>query len=404
VNRPPPCRAAPAALALALALVGVAPACDGVGGGGGGGKGPGGEGKQGQGSGPAPQAEAMQVKVVQLTTGPIERWYRSSGTLAAIRSAELVAVQPAIIEKVLVDEGDLVKEGQLLARLDGRALSLQADVARVELDNLEEELRRLESVSSEAISREEIDKQRYLVEQARAGVKLSRHQAKQTVIRAPFAGTIVTRYVDEGNLATTATPLFHLADLDVLELPLHLPEKDAATVEVGSNVEVELVDGTVFTAKIERRAPVVDPLTGTVKFTMRAKKARAGATTGLPPGAAPGAFARARVLVDARTAAPGLPREAVFQLEGKPHVFVVVDGKAERREVKLGLEGGDRVEILAGLAPTDAVVAEGNAGITEGMPLVPVSEPDPPGGPQAEVAAVDAPVAAGDKPAASQGS
>jgi membrane fusion protein (multidrug efflux system) len=372
----------PAGLALLVVLGGGVPACSGGMDANAGGKPGKGEGKgHGPGSGAdgADEADAaMQVEVVYLETGPIERWYRSSGTLAAIRSAELVAVQPAIIEKVLVDEGDQVKEGQLLARLDGRVLSLQADVARVELDNLEEELRRLESVSSEAISREEIDKQRYLVEQARAGVKLSHHQAKQTVIRAPFAGTIITRYVDEGNLATTATPLFHLADLDVLELPLHLPEKDAATVEVGSDVEIELVDGTTFTAKIERRSPVVDPLTGTVKFTMRTKKAAKGvkgatqAAQGVPAGAAPGAFARAKVLVDAREAAPGLPREAVFQLEGKPHVFVVVDGKAERREVKLGLEGGDRVEILAGLAPTEAVVAEGNAGITEGMPLVPV--------------------------------
>jgi membrane fusion protein (multidrug efflux system) len=392
MNRPPTARhrrAFPAVLALLVVAGGGVSACKGGMDASASDKSSKGEGKQGHGPGSGGDGAdgadaAMQVKVVYLETGPIERWYRSSGTLAAIRSAEVVAVQPAIIEKVLVDEGDQVKEGQLLARLDGRVLSLQADVARVELDNLEEELRRLESVSSEAISREEIDKQRYLVEQARAGVKLSHHQAKQTVVRAPFAGTIVTRYVDEGNLATTATPLFLLADLDVLELPLHLPEKDAATVEVGSDVEIELVDGTTFTAKIERRSPVVDPLTGTVKFTMRTKKAAKGAKAalpaaqGVPAGAAPGAFARAKVLVDAREAAPGLPREAVFQLEGKPHVFVVVDGKAERREVKLGLEGGDRVEILAGLAPAEAVVAEGNAGITEGMPLVPAT-PTPTG-------------------------
>ena len=75
---------------------------------------------------------------------------------------------------------------------------------------------------------------------------------------------------------------------------------------------------------------------------------------------------------------PSLPREAVFQLEGKPHVFVVAEGKAQRREVKLGLEGGERVEILGGLTNDEPVVAEGNAGITEGMPLVPVqSEPAP---------------------------
>jgi membrane fusion protein (multidrug efflux system) len=373
-------------LALFFALAVGPVACEGAMGGSPGGKGPGGEGKKGHGGpgGGGPQGEAaMQVKVVRLSTAPIERWYQSSGTLEAIRSAQLVAVQPAIIEKVLVDEGDQVQEGQLLARLDGRAASLQADVAGVELANLQAELERLESVSGDAISREEIDKQRYLVEQARASVRLSRHTFKQTVVRAPFAGTIVTRHVDEGNFASSSTPLFHLADLRVLELPLHLPEKDAATVEVGSDVEIELVDGTIFTAKIERRAPVVDPLTGTVKFTIRTRKAAApGKGTKLeittPPGAAPGAFARAKVLVDAREAAPSLPREAVFQLEGKPHVFVVADGKAHRREVKLGLEGGERVEILAGLAPDEPVVAEGNAGITEGMPLVPTeTEPSP---------------------------
>jgi membrane fusion protein (multidrug efflux system) len=412
-----PRRTARPVLALLVALAVGVPACNGAmgGGPGGEGKGHGGEGKKGRGPGGGggpEQAEAMQVHVVRLTAAPIERWYQSSGTLEAIRSAELVAVQPAIIEKVLVDEGDQVQEGQLLARLDGRVLSLQADAARVELENLETELRRLESVSSDAISREEIDKQRYLVEQARAGVRLSRHQAKQTVIRAPFAGTIVTRYVDEGNLASTSTPLFHLADLRVLELPLHLPEKDAATVEVGSDVEIELVDGTTLTAKIERRSPVVDPLTGTVKFTIRTQRPGKGAEKagGLPPGAAPGAFARAKVLVDARPAAPSLPREAVFQLEGKPHVFVVTaggategagdrpgtpTGKAQRREVTLGLEGAERVEIVAGLAPDEPVVAEGNAGITEGMPIVPVDPASTAASTgQAEVAAAETPASA----------
>ena len=361
-------------------------------------------------------AVAAVVAPARLVTAPIERWYQSSGTLEALRSAELVAVQPAIIDKVLVDEGDEVQEGQLLARLDGRALSLQADAARVELANLEAELRRLESVSGDAISREEIDKQRYLVEQARAGLRLSSHQAKQTVVRAPFAGTIVTRYVDEGNFASTSTPLFHLADLRVLELPLYLPEKDAATVAVGADVTIELVDGTTFTAKIERRAPVVDPLTGTVKLTIRTRKAAGGKAGGkvggkpggkaestTPPGAAPGAFARAKVLVDRREAAPSLPREAVFQLEGKPHVFVVAEGKAQRREVKLGLEGTDRVEITAGLTKDEPVVAEGNAGITEGMPLVPVeAEPAPEVAATAESAAPRKPTA--ETPAESAGS
>lgn len=371
MNRPrsPRARSRTVMLALAAAMAASVPACSGSDGGGGKGR-PG----KGRGKGPAasggarPQGEPMQVNVVYPAPADIERWYRSSGTLEAIRSAELVATQAAVITKVLVDEGDIVKDGQLLARLDGRALSLQADAARISLENLEAELKRLESVRSDAISSEEIDKQRYLVEEARASLKLSSHQAKQTVVRAPFGGTIVTRYVDAGNLATTATPLFHLADLEVLELPLYVPEKDAATVSIGTNVEVELVDGTQFVAKVERRSPVVDAMTGTVKFTMRT----ATADESTPKSAVPGAFARARVLLDRREGALSLPLSAVFQVDGRSQVFVVAEGKAERREVKLGLEGSERVEVLAGVKAADAVIAEGNSGITEGMPITPV--------------------------------
>lgn len=381
-RRPPMRRLRLAALTLLVASVSLSvPACTADEGGGkpGGGKHGGKRGGPGGPGGPGGRdAAPLQVKVVHTTPADIERWYRSSGTLEAIRSAELVAVQPAIITKVLVDEGDEVKDGQLLAKLDGRALSLQADTARVSLQNLEAELERLESVDSVAISREEIDKQRYLVEEARASLKLSSHQARQTVIRAPFDGTIVTRYVDAGNMASTATALFHLADLRVLELPLHLPEKDAATVSVGTPVEVELVDGTTFTAKIERRSPVVDPMTGTVKFTMRASET--------PQAAVPGAFARARVLVDARRGVPSLPRTAVFEIEGKSHVFVVADGKSNRREITVGLEGAELVEVLAGLGPEEAVIVEGNAGITEGMPITPIEAEA-----EAEVAAAETP-------------
>ena len=275
--------------------------------------------------------------------------------------ANLVATQPALVEAILVEEGDKVKDGQVLARLDGRSVTLQASQAKLQLENLERELERLQSVQGGAVSKEEIDKQRYLVEEARGALKLSKHQVGLTAVRAPFAGTITARLVDVGVLAGTATQLFSIADLSVLDLDLHLPERDAATVKLDAEVELTLVDGAKFSAKVVRRAPVVDATTGTVKLTVRA--------TTFPPNAAPGAFARARVLVDARPAAPSLPRSAVFEVEGKPHVYVIEDGKAHRRPVELGLVGTDVVEIAGGLAEGEQVVAEGNSGITEGMPL-----------------------------------
>ncbi len=307
--------------------------------------------------------EALLVSTTSLGPATIERFYQTSGTLQALREAEIVALQLGIIKSISVEEGDTVRKGDALLKLDGRELTLQSSAAELQLGNLRQELERLEQARGGVISKEEIDKQRYAVEEARAAAKLSKHQAKQTLVRAPFEGTIVERMVDEGNLATTSTPLFKVADLSSLELELHVPEKDAATVSDDAVVEIELVDGSTATATIARRAPVVDPMTGTVKFTVRA--------TEFPAAAKPGAFARAKVLVASRKATPSLPRTAVFEVEGKPHVYVIHDGKAKRTPVRPGLEGDERVEILEGLTAADVVVEGGAAGITEGMPLKP---------------------------------
>ena len=77
-----------------------------------------------------------------------------------------------------------------------------------------------------------------------------------------FAGTITARHVDIGNLATAASPLFSVADLSALDLELHLPEAEAATVTLGAQVDIELLDKSTFAAKVLRRAPIVN-FTGT---------------------------------------------------------------------------------------------------------------------------------------------
>ncbi|MCR9164487.1 MAG: efflux RND transporter periplasmic adaptor subunit [Nannocystaceae bacterium] len=340
---------------LAAALL-LGPSCEG---GSGGAAGPGGPG--GPPGGRRQAREALLVETTTLEPATIERYYQTSGTLQALREAELYALQLGIIKSIAVEEGDVVEKNDALLKLDGRELTLQSDAAKVQLQNLRTELKRLQGAKGGVVPQEEIDNQRYAVEEAEAALKLSKFQAKQTWVRAPFRGTIVERMVDEGNLATTSTALFKIADLEALELELHVPEKDAASVADDATVEITLVDDSVATASIERRSPVVDPLTGTVKFTVRAES--------FPAAAKPGAFARAKVLVTRSKDAPSLPRTAVFEVEGKPHVYVLADGRAKRTEVETGLEGDARVEILEGLAPQDVVVAGGGAGITEGMPL-----------------------------------
>ncbi|MCB9705869.1 MAG: efflux RND transporter periplasmic adaptor subunit [Myxococcales bacterium] len=315
--------------------------------------------------------DALPVAVTRAEPATIQRFYRTSGTLRALRSAELVATQAGVVLELLAEEGDKVEEGQVLARLDGRAFQLQAARDNVTARNAETELRRLEQIAKlDAVSREELDKQRYAVEQALAASKVSRHQIAQTKVSAPFAGTIVARLVDVGNMANQATTLYSIADMSMLDLDIHIPEADAGEVQVGSEVALEMLGGEKFTAKVIRRAPIVDSLTGTVKFVARAEA--------FPASAVPGAFCRARVQVASREAALSLPVTAIFDFEGKPHIYVVVEGKAKRQAVTLGLRGDERVEVSDGLDPGATVIADASGGIVEGMPVRPLGEGGPP--------------------------
>lgn len=338
-----------------------------------------GEGKGGKGG--KPEGSALSVETADIAPATIRRHYRTSGSLRALRSADLVATQSGIVLALLAEEGDTVKEGQVLARLDSRSFQLQAARDSVNVRNLEVELERLESLAAyNAVSREELDKQRQAVATARASAKVSRHQVNQTEVIAPFAGTITARKVDIGNMANAATAIYSIADVSTLDIDLHIPEAEATHLSIGAPAELELLDGTRFEATVIRRAPVVDSLTGTVKFVARAES--------FPPAAVPGAFCRARVLVASKDAPRTVPTSAVFDHEGAPHVYVITEGLARRTPVEVGLRGDERVELVAGLDAGAVVIADASAGISEGMPVRPLGA-----GPPAEDSAADAPVA-----------
>jgi membrane fusion protein (multidrug efflux system) len=345
-------------------------ACGGASGAGPGGKGgkggPGGKrGPGGRGGGP-PEPLAVELTIVEPAT--IERHYRASGTLEPLRRAEIRPIRSGIIEGLEVEVGDTVTTDQVLARLDGRELSLQAKRDSISASNVEAELERLRKLEgSGAIAQEEIDTRRHELESAKASARLSRAQASTMTVRSPFAGTVIARDVDVGNLASASTVIYEVADLSALELPLHLPEREAARVKVGNSVEIELIDGVTFAGEVIRRAPIVDALTGTVEFLVRAKT--------YPELAVPGAFVRARVLLERREAAPSVPTKAVFELEGARYVYVLREGKARRVSVEIGLEGSERIELRSGLAPEDRVLVDAT-GITEGLPIKPMGEAD----------------------------
>jgi RND family efflux transporter MFP subunit len=333
--------------------------------GGGHGGGHGGPGRGGPGG-----KQTVAVDVIKTSAATIVQGYEVSGTLEARQSAEIRPTQAGILRSISVEEGDIVEKGSVLAKLDGRELSLQAKRDTIAAENLDEELDRLERVGQAAIAAEEIELKRHAVESARATAALSKHQMSQTQVRAPFAGTISKRYVDVGNLVSNTSVLFDLADLTSLELPLHVPEREAARISTGAPVSISALGGEAFQGSVLRRSPVVDAVTGTVKFTIEVGAER-------PPAAIPGAFVRATIQLQARENVPSLPDSALTQIEEVWYAWTIVEGKAHRVPLELGLRGGGRSEIVSGIEPGQTIIEDARD-VTEGMPVKAFGGPEEP--------------------------
>lgn len=323
----------------------------------------------------APQAEekkeeaAVPVEAAAVTVGLIEAAYRGTATLEAEDEATVVARTAGVIERIEVEEGDRVRVGQTLARLDTDRLALEAARAKANLDNLEANFKRNESVyQRNLVSREAYERTKFELEGARAAYDLATLSLRESQIKAPFDGIVTARLVKRGNMIQPGTPAFRVTQMDRLQAQLHVPERDIHKLKPGHPVKLTVdawPEGN-FTGEIVRVNPVVDPTTGTVKVTAE-----------MAPGQAqlkPGMFGRVEILYDRREQALLVPRDAVMSEDAQHSVFVVTDGKAARRSLRIGYSDGRHYEVLDGLKAGEQVVTTGQTNLKDDAKVVVVGD------------------------------
>ena len=154
--------------------------------------------------------------------------------------------------------------------------------------------------------------------------------------------------------------LFQVTDFDPLVARIYLPERDVLGLEEGQDVQIRLDAAAEvhFAGRIRQISPVVDTSTGTVKVTVEA--------TAPPKQVRPGSFVTVNIVRETHSDALLLPREAVLRELQKAHVYVAEDDVAEKRAVTLGLEEGDLIEVLSGVAAGDRVIVTGQGGLKDG--------------------------------------
>ena len=302
----------------------------------------------------------VAVEVASATRQPITATYNATAALEAPNEAQVVAKTSGVLLRLLVEEGDEVKAGQVLAMIDAERPQLEVRRAEALLRKLEAELARSKELyERKLVAADLYEKIRYDVATQRAVYDMAELELSYTNITATISGVVAQRMAKVGNLIQINSPLFRIVDTSRLEATLNVPERELSTMRVGAPVKVQLdaLAGAVFEGRIDRISPVVDAGSGTFRVICAfAPDARLR----------PGLFGRLSVVLDQRDDVLTVPRTALLEGESETAVYRVADGKALRTPVQVGYLAGDVAEIRSGLEAGDQVVTTGKVTLRDG--------------------------------------
>ena len=333
---------------------------------------------------PAQGALAIDLAPTDLlVVRPVElvRTLEISGGLKAVESAFVKARVAAEVREISVREGDTVKAGQLLGRLDATEFELrlrqaeqQAASAKAQLDIAERALENNRALVEQGfISRNALDTSvmsatgaQASLQAAQAAAELARKAVRDTEIRAPLSGIVSQRLVQPGERAALDARLLEIVDLSRIELEAAVSPDDVGSVAVGSQARLQ-VDGLAqpVSARVVRINPSTQAGTRSV-LTYLALEPHPGLRQGL--------FARGVIELQRKTTL-AVPASAVRVDQARPYVRVISADKAVQRAVTTGARGEatfgstpeSAVEISAGLAAGDTILRGGVGSLRDGM-------------------------------------
>lgn len=302
----------------------------------------------------------------------------SVGSLEANARVNLTAEVAGAVTGIFVTEGDTVRQGEILIRLNDRKLEAEVQRAeaalarmRTEEENLRKQVERNDRLLSQgAISEQAYDDLRTSweaaqarLQEARAELNVAREELADARVRAPFSGRVGERQVDMGDYVTPGDPMILLVNDDPLEIDFSVPERYVGRLALGKTVAVTVQSqpDREFSGRVYFVSPVVDPINRTVKLKARVPN---------PIGELrAGQFASVTLELETRPDALLVPEQAVVPRREGSVIYVVEGGLARARQVSLGARRRGQVQITAGIQPGDSVVVSGHQRLEDGTPV-----------------------------------
>ncbi|MCZ6492032.1 MAG: efflux RND transporter periplasmic adaptor subunit [Acidobacteria bacterium] len=337
----------------------------------------------------ARQGRPQLVEVATIDRGTIRERVSLVGSLKPKQQVEVIPKITGRLERIFVDVGDPVREGQLIAELEGEELAqqvLRADAAlavaeatlaqrEAELENARaEELRAADlfaqgllSVQGQQTSETRarvVQSQLALAEaqvrQAEAALEELRIRQQQTQIRSPLDGWVARRYVHPGALVNPNTPMVTVLQLSTMVTQVSVPERDFAKLRVGNQatVVVDALDGRSYEGHVARISPLLDPTTrsGSVEIEIPNSDGQLKAEM----------FARIQMDLGTDRQVLLVPRDAVILRGQQTGVNVLLSDRVQFRPIETGASTEQGIEVLAGVDAGTTVITRGSQGLKDG--------------------------------------
>lgn len=307
-------------------------------------------------------ARVAVVEVAPVEVGSIARRVTVSGVVEPIRVVGINSQAAGAILAVGAQEGDVVRAGTVLARLDDRELRAQVASAEATHEMAKANYDRAARLRErQVITAAEYDRDRTALAAAEAQLQQLQTRLDYTTIRAPINGLVTDKKIETGDIIGNQARLFTLADIDTMVVRVQVSELDVVQLRPGdaASVLLDAFPGQPLAGRIRRIFPTADPSTRLVPVEVALRQegqlvARAGF------------LARIELALGNRENVLLVPASAIVGDAGSAAVFIVEDGTAFRRMVRTGLNSEGRVEILSGIKEGDPVVIAGNNGLRDG--------------------------------------
>jgi RND family efflux transporter MFP subunit len=347
----------------------------------------------------ASEAAPVRVNVLRIEAQPFHATVPVTGTLVSSSRVDVKAETTGRIVKFPKEEGETVAAGETVAWVDEENYRLAVRQAESAVQVAEAALARARVTAS--YSGSELERARNLVrsggitdkdlkaaelaeqdsraqtqlavaqlDQAKAALDTARKHLRDTAIRALVAGEIQKKYINAGAYVEPVTAVFALVDNRRLELESQVASSDLAPIRPGQKATftVNSYPGQTFEGRVIEINPGVDADTRSAKVRIQASNEGGRLKSGM--------FAQGEILTGVEAHAIIIPASAVYRDDRSAktsYVFVVENGKAARREVRIGRERDSSLEIVTGLKPGDALISEQSIELAEGVRVAPLS-------------------------------